>query len=113
MKKLTFLLLPLSLFAGALTLRNDTPYTLDATIISEEGNKLSSLTIEPKDVFTWEDPYGGNQAGKTNAPYTVIWTCPGGAEYGVSYNIGAGATTTAQGSAGARYCRNPNPPAGP
>lgn len=113
MKKLP-LLLPLTLFAGAITITNDSPYTLTATVFSNANIQLGSMTIGTNESVTWEDTsYGTYQPGVINAPYSVIWTCSSGADYGVSYNIGDAATTSAQESAGARYCQEKNPKAGP
>lgn len=70
------------------------------------------MSIEPNDLFSWSESYGPTEPG-TNAPYSVIWTCTSVAEYGVSYNIGSGAITSAQESAGARYCHKSTPEEGP
>ena len=106
MRKIYFLFLfaATGLFANSVRLYNDSPYKLKATILGADGSELGQLTILPEQLSSWNDSYsGGRQFSFT--PYTVIWHCEDGNEYGITTNISTGGTTSAQVASGAKVCK--------
>lgn len=97
-------LLTAPLAAGSLTLFNDSPFVLHATILAADGTVLSQMTISPQHQQNWKDSITG-ATHFSQTPYTVIWSCKEGTEYGVFTNLGPGAWATAQSSVGAKYCK--------
>ena len=109
-----YLSLPLFLFAGSVTMLNDSPFQLKATILSAQGDNLGSVTIMPTHQITWQDSWTSGQTF-SETPYSVIWYCMEGREYGIATNVGSGALVTATGSEGPRICpvrKNPPPQRG-
>lgn len=106
MKSIVLFLFSSALYANTLYVKNDSPYTLSATVVGATGENLGQMTIATQGEFEWSDPYGGQTQQGSTTPYTVIWTCQSGLEYGTNYQVAAGATTTAQSSAGPRYCES-------
>lgn len=103
-----FLLFVSPLFGGSLTLINDSPFTLNALIISADGTSLFSTEVPPRKTKKWnssEDTFAPSTHSQT--PYTVIWKCKSGKEYGIWVNVAQGSTVTAQGSTGDKICRPP------
>ena len=97
------LILPWALFAGSVTMLNDSPFQLKATILSAQGDNLGSVTVMPTHQITWQDSYSGGQTF-SDTPYSVIWYCMEGREYGIWTNVGSGALVTATGAQGPRIC---------
>ena len=95
-----------SLFAGSVTLLNDSPFKLKATILSASGENLGEATINPQHQVTWQDSYSGGQTF-SETPYTVIWYCTNDKEYGIWTNVSTGALVSANGSEGPRICPTP------
>ena len=98
-----------TLFAGsALRLVNDSAFTLEATIISAQGETLASRTISPQNYFQWTyspPPRAGNYT--PSSPYTVVWRCTDGKEFGVSTYVGNAQWAQASTSNGPQYCIPP------
>ncbi len=113
MTKMRFSLFPLllsfalsaltPLFSAAITLLNDSSFTLKATIISATGKKKGSLEIQPQHTATWTEATQGN-AVWSQTPYTVIFTCKSGEVFGTYSNVSPGGTITALSSSGTHYC---------
>ena len=112
MKKYILFLCSVPLFSASVWMYNDSPFPLNAQLIAADGTDLGTATIFPQHEFKWQD---SNQNVQTfsQTPFTVIWFCKDGQEYGLTDQVQTGATVTAQGSVGRRYCRpekkNPNP----
>ena len=113
MKKLIVFLLAVQGFCGSVTLFNDSPFRLKATILSATGENLGVVFITPQHQITWQDSFSGGQTF-SQTPYSVIWFCEGEKEYGVVTNVATGAFVTANSSDGPRICPIPkqrsNPP---
>lgn len=92
-----------SLFAGSVTVYNDSPFPLTATIISADGQTKGTVTVEPQHQSTWQEPSQGTPVW-SETPYTVIFTCKTGKQFGVVSNIGQGSLVTAMQSSGNLYC---------
>ncbi|GAB4193525.1 MAG: hypothetical protein Tsb0015_16280 [Simkaniaceae bacterium] len=90
--------------ASSVVLFNDSPFILKATVISADGETLGTFTIYPQRQTTWQDSYlGTSQFSQT--PYTVIWTCKDGNEFGINYQVATGGMATPLSSSGRRYCK--------
>jgi len=103
---LLFLALSFPFFSSANSLRfyNDSPFKLSATILGADGTLLGQMIIYPTKYAYWSDSY--NSADTFSyTPYTIIWQCDDGSEYGIWTQVSQGATVTAQGSEGARICK--------
>ena len=92
--------------ASSVNIFNDSPYTLNAQVIAADGSTLGRLIIAAGHMQTWQDYSGGTYAW-SQTPYTVIFSCPTGKQYGVFPNVQQGATITALTSVGDRYCEPP------
>jgi hypothetical protein len=96
-------------FANSLTLFNDSPFVLNATIMGADGSNLGQFTIQPQNAAQWSNQF--EQEGTyqdpsmSQTPYTVIWYCAEGTEYGISTGQAAGSYVMAQSSQGGRYCQ--------
>ncbi|MCK4934910.1 MAG: hypothetical protein KAR79_04925 [Simkaniaceae bacterium] len=101
-----FLLLSSAVFASSVHIQNDSPFKLTAIILSADGKNLGEVTINPQNKMTWHDSYSGTSQ-YSETPYTVIFRCPEGAEYGIWTEVPPGGIATAQGSSGPRICRIP------
>lgn len=96
------------LYPQSLQLQNDSPYKLDAVIISANGKVLGRAIVEVGDHITWTyDNFGEIEyANKPSVPFTVIWYChKGGTEYGIWPVATPGSRINAQGSSGPRICK--------
>ncbi|MDX8430931.1 MAG: hypothetical protein SNF33_03905 [Candidatus Algichlamydia australiensis] len=99
---MNFLLFPL--FAISIVLYNDSPFTLKAQIIAADGTDKGTIQLTPQHQFKWQDTTQNTQTF-SQTPYTVIWYCKDGNEYGVQQNVGTGYTVPAQASSGRRFCK--------
>lgn len=92
-----------SLFAGSLRIMNDSPYTLSAEVLSADGVSQGKLTLGPQQQSTWQS-FDSDNSVWSQTPYTVIFTCKTGKQYGVFSGAQQGATVNALSSTGNRYC---------
>lgn len=104
MKKWLFTLIPSLGYSVSVILFNDSPFTLNAQILSADGQELTTVQIAPRHQLKWQDS-DQNVQSFTETPFTVIWYCKDGQEYGVNSQIATGAYVPAQSSQGRRYCR--------
>lgn len=95
-----------TLFAGSVRIMNDSPFPLNAEIIASDGSHKGKLSIAPQQQMTWQDSSSG-AAVWSQTPYTVIFTCKNGKQFGVLSGVQQGATVTALSSSGDRYCEPP------
>lgn len=92
------------LFCGSITLLNDSPFALQASIIAADGSNRGVVSVPPQQTVSWEDTKAGNAVWSLT-PYMVIWECQGGENFGISSGVSPGATVSALSSSGARYCK--------
>ncbi|MEM7175575.1 MAG: hypothetical protein AAF443_06595 [Chlamydiota bacterium] len=92
------------LFSAAVTIFNDSPFPLKAEIVAADGTKKGSVQVTPQQTVTWQDPETG-YAVWSQTPYTVIFTCRDGKQFGIYTDVSPGATITALTSSGDRYCQ--------
>ncbi len=89
---------------GTLTIYNDSPYPLSATITSADGKVLQTLQVMPQHQATWEASSNSNYTF-SQTPYTVTFNCKSGRLFGVYSYANQGAYVTAMQSEGDRYCK--------
>ena len=112
MKKFIFGLLTLSattIFGQSLMFLNDSPFKLDAVVINALGKVIGQLTVTPQQQITWYAPSTQNWSGPPQAPYTVVWYCEDGTQYGIWPNATGGSMITAQNSIGPKICKFKKP----
>lgn len=100
-------------FANSVNLFNDSEYTLKAVIYDANDNLLGEFILNARDAATWsdnEDNFGTEIQNASQTPYSVEWTCMGGAAYGSCDDVAAGSVVTAQGCGGAQQCQQPQQP---
>lgn len=95
-----------TIFAGSVRIMNDSPFPLNAEIIASDGSRKGKLSIAPQQQMTWQDSSSG-AAVWSQTPYTVIFTCKNGKQFGVLSGVQQGGTVTALSSSGDRYCEPP------
>ena len=98
-------------FAESLQLENDSIFKLTAVIIDANGNVLGSTEVSPHTQITWQRDASEQllTENKPYVPYTVIWYCPEGKEYGIWTVAHPGSRVTSQASVGAKACKLKNP----
>jgi hypothetical protein len=104
---LGIVLIQATMWGDSVTLLNDTPYTLQATIYDANGTLLGQFTLNPRDATLWSDDYenfGTENQYAVQVPYTVNWFCMNGGAYGTCDDVAAGSTVTAQGCGGVQQC---------
>lgn len=90
--------------ANSMHLYNDSPFFLNASILSADGAQLDSVPMNPQQRKTWVRRNVVNSPTSLT-PFTVVWSCRNGANFGVSYQVNAGGVATPLSSTGTRYCR--------
>jgi hypothetical protein len=120
-RKIVFVVLgliffPYFLHANSVRLINNSPYDLRAAIRGGDGSFLGEVVVKAQKETVWTDTYGQygmygganpsmNEDYRSKTPYTVLWYCLDGADYGICDTVSTGAVVTAQGCAGARMCK--------
>lgn len=109
MKAFIFTLLSSSLFAASITVLNDSSYFLNARIYSGSKELLTSLDIPKGHSIQWADgPFNSRDYSK--GPYSVVFTCPNGDEYGTVSKIAENSTVYAKSAIGRKKCVEENQP---
>jgi len=110
-KKGIFLLLtifPCLCFSASLRLMNDSAFKLTAVILGADGTNLATVNLRPQETYQWfmnTDVFSSLNY-QIITPYTVIWYCQEGGEFGVQGNIEQAATISAQGAPdGNKVCK--------
>jgi len=93
-----------SLFAGSVRIVNDSPFPLHAEVISSDGTRKGKILVGPQEQVIWQDSFSGASVW-SQTPYTIIFTCKDGNQFGVLSGFQQGATVTALSSSGQRYCQ--------
>ncbi len=118
MKKVFFLFLfflPIFTFTASVRLWNDSPFKLTAVILGADGTNLATINLKPQETYQWYQDT--NVFSSLNyqiiTPYTVIWYCQEGGEFGIQGNIEQAATVSAQGAPnGNKICKTAKKPEG-
>lgn len=92
-------------YGASVTIYNDSPFTLTATIFSNDGLNCGGLTITPSHQMQWVSSYQNIDNDRNiMTPLTVLLTCPNGTSFGTWLQVPTGATINAMGSNGAHHC---------
>ncbi|MEM7175576.1 MAG: hypothetical protein AAF443_06600 [Chlamydiota bacterium] len=107
MRWLILLFFPIATFAVTIPIKNDTRYTLLATIISAENKIVSSSRIKPGHTHTWSDsPQGISDWEK--GPFRILFHCTNGSFYGQVYPVNDKLQVYAKNaSGGTKKCSEP------
>ncbi|MCB1107567.1 MAG: hypothetical protein KDK76_05690 [Chlamydiia bacterium] len=96
-------LVSFSLYGTALYIYNDSPYTLNAKIFSKDHSEVASMSIASGHTLTWQDSLF-DAKDYTEGPFSVVFTCPNGDEYGTVSSVAQNFTVYAQRSRGPKKC---------
>ena len=89
--------------AASINIYNDSPFTLYGEILTADGSSKGNLLLAPLNLTMWHEELGNATWSQT--PFTIIFTCKNGTQYGVLANVQTGATVSALASDGKRYCK--------
>jgi hypothetical protein len=110
------LVFPFFLNANSVMLYNNSAYDLRAVIRGSDGSFLGEVIVPSQKEITWTDSYGQygmyggsssnpNKNYQSRTPYTVLWYCQDGTDYGVCDNVATGGLVIAQNCPGTRQCK--------
>lgn len=103
-------LIPLYILADGVSLYNDTPFELTATVEAADGTLLGQITIQPGVQQNWTE----NQAFALNVPqkptasvtpYRVIWKCNEGDVFALCSWVSPGSDVRASLCPGQHFCK--------
>jgi hypothetical protein len=109
-----FILLCSQVFAGSVTLVNDSANQLRAVIRAADGTYIGEVVVPARQTMQWNDYTGGvgniQYPSASQTPYTVAWFCMtgDGTPFSICTNVNSGQTITALTCDGLRQCQ-PNP----
>ncbi|MCI5051678.1 MAG: hypothetical protein MRY21_00910 [Simkaniaceae bacterium] len=92
--------------ADSLRLINDSPFVLDCIVMAATGDVMVDRRILQMEHYQWNfqpQPNRGNTPALT--PYTVIWRCEDGRDYGTSTYVGQNEWVPASTAEGKKICR--------
>ena len=95
------------LFSGSVAILNDSPFPLHSQVVAADGRLLGAVTIEPQTQKSWQDSNLVVNNSPTT-PYTVIFYCLEGDEYGIATDVADGATVTASTADGKKSVQTAN-----
>ncbi len=98
------LLFPIFCFTAAVTIYNDSAFPLTATILDATGQIKGKVTVAPQHQMKWQDSQQ-NITTFSETPFTVIFTCPDGTEFGVASGVPQSSFVSANSSSGRHYCK--------
>ena len=96
-----------AVFADQISLMNDSPFVLTATILAADGTFLQQVTLQPGETRNQTTPSEVNTTsneGESMTPFTVIWKCDYKGFYSMCTNVGPGYLVTANACNGSKYC---------
>jgi hypothetical protein len=85
-------------------IRNDSPFPLHVQVMGADGRLLGAISLNPEEQKSWNDPDLVENNTPT-VPYTVIFYCLEGSEYGILTNVPVGAMVQASTVEGKRICK--------
>lgn len=108
---------------GTITLLNDSPYILTASVYTQSGDYLGQATLQPGEQKNFTSNLSStnlNRPGKPDVsitPYRIVWSCAGGGVYSTCHDGSVGAFVRANSCPGPLFCspkeekQKPPPPA--
>lgn len=97
-------------FPGEITLVNDSPYILTASVFTNSGAYMGQVSLQPgqqKNFVTSLNSTGLTRPGFPDVsitPYRIIWQCAGGEVYTMCTDGSVGAYVRASACEGTRQC---------
>lgn len=97
-------------FPGQITLANDSPFILTASVFTHSGEYLGQVILQPgqqKNFVTSLSATSLSRPGYPEVsitPYRVIWQCPGGSFYSMCVDGSVGSYVRANACEGVRHC---------
>jgi len=95
---------------GTITLLNDAPFILTATVYTHNGDYLGQVTLQPGEqknfttnLFSTNLSRPGN-SDVSITPYRVVWTCAGGGFYSMCQDGSVGSVMRASSCPGLLFC---------
>ena len=101
---LCFFLVTALCYGASITIYNDSPFPLTATVAAADGKIRGTITVASQHQETWHDPSPPN-AIYSQTPYSVTFICKNGKQFGVASNVSPGAWVTANQSSGSHSCK--------
>jgi hypothetical protein len=95
---------------GAITLVNDAPYILTATVYTRSGDYLGQVTLQPGEQKNFTTNLSNTNLSRPGypdvsiTPYRIVWTCAGGGVYSMCQDGSSGAYVRASACPGLLYC---------
>ena len=96
---------------GSITLLNDSPYILTATVYTQSGDYLGQITLQPGEQKNFTSNLNStnlNRPGMSDVsitPYRIVWTCAGGGGvYSTCHDGSVGSFVRANSYPGPLYC---------
>ena len=95
---------------GGITLVNDSPFILTATVYTSSGDYLGQVILQPgeqKNYTTNLSSTNLSRPGFPNVsitPYRIVWTCAGGGFYSMCTDGAVGSVIQASLCPGQHYC---------
>ncbi len=100
---IALIFLPLFLQAVTIHIKNDSIYSLTATIYDKKGDKINTSELFPNQVHTWIDSLSGAENWETG-PFKIVFTCQNGDLYGTIKDVNDGFTVTTRSAIGPKRC---------
>lgn len=105
-----------AVFAGSVTLTNDSQYLLKAYVQGADGSELGTMTVKSGVTTQWSNDYAfspeNEDPSRSQTPYTVSWTCMDDSSFSSWSDVPEGGMVNALGGEGPRVCqasKNPQP----
>jgi hypothetical protein len=102
---------------GTITLMNDSPYILTATVYTHSGDYLGQVTLQPGEQKNFTSNLSSTNLNRPGLPdvsimpYRIIWSCAGGEVYSMAQDGSAGSFVRASECPGNLFCTpKPEPP---
>ncbi len=98
------------LYGDSVTLLNDSPFELTATVLAADGTFLGQEVFHPGDQINWDTQHTSTQldipmdSSVSVTPYTVVWKCNYKGFYSMCMNVPAGGFVSANNCEGPHYC---------
>jgi hypothetical protein len=95
---------------GTITLVNDSPFILTATVYTSSGNYLGQIILQPGEQKNYTTNLSSTNLSRPGfpsvsiTPYRVVWTCAGGGVYSMCSDGAVGSVVQATACPGEHYC---------
>lgn len=109
---LLMLIFPMATWAipGTITLYNDSPYILTATVYTNSGDYLGQSVLQPGEQKNFTTNLSSTNLERPGfpevsiTPYRILWTCAGGGTYSMCTDGSVGSFVRATFCPGTHFC---------